>query len=196
MKDIRYYCRCVKYFLLQIKFTIVGYKIGRYFMVGRDVKITKCGFKAGDCCYIGQNTFIGPNVSLGNFCMISDHVSFIGKDHCYDLPGVPTILAGRPLVQTSTFVGDDVWIGHGVTVMSGVQIGEGSIVAANSVITKDVAPYSIVAGVPATIIKLRFNAEDQKNHSDFLEKYRSGLIRLDHDRMPIFAPTIKLSVEN
>ena len=53
-------------------------------------------------------------------------------------------------------VDDDVWIGYGATIMSGVHIGQGAVVAAGAVVTKDVAPYAIVGGVPAKIIKYRF----------------------------------------
>lgn len=56
-------------------------------------------------------------------------------------------------------IGNDVWIGQGVTVMSGVAIGDGAVVAANSTVTKDVEPYSIVGGVPAKKIKMRFDQD-------------------------------------
>ncbi len=56
-------------------------------------------------------------------------------------------------------VDDDVWIGYGATIMSGVHIGQGAVVAAGAVITKDVPPYAIVGGVPGKVIKYRFNEE-------------------------------------
>jgi acetyltransferase-like isoleucine patch superfamily enzyme len=59
-----------------------------------------------------------------------------------------------------TVIGNDVWIGMNVTVMGGLKIGNGAIIAAHSVVTKDIPPYSIVAGVPARIIKYRFG-DDQ-----------------------------------
>lgn len=52
---------------------------------------------------------------------------------------------------------DDVWIGYGATIMSGVHIGQGAVVAAGAVVTKDVPPYAIVGGVPAKVIKYRFS---------------------------------------
>lgn len=54
-------------------------------------------------------------------------------------------------------IGNDVWIGHGAQVMAGVSIGDGAIVAAGAVVTKDVSPYAIVGGVPAKIIRMRFS---------------------------------------
>ena len=155
-------------------------------MVGKQTKISKCGFEVGDCSYIGPSCFLGPNVKLGHFCMISDHVHFIGYDHVYDAPGVPAILGGRPAEQPETLVGDDVWIGHSVSIMRGVEIGEGSIIAAHSVVTKNVAPYTVVAGVPAKEIKQRFSDNDREKHANFLKKYREGKISLNHDRLAEF----------
>lgn len=66
-------------------------------------------------------------------------------------------------------VDDDVWIGYGATIMSGVKIGQGAIIAAGSVITKDVPPYAIVGGIPAKIIRYRFenNLIDELRNVDF-----------------------------
>ena len=57
-------------------------------------------------------------------------------------------------------IGNDVWIGYGVTILNGVNVGDGAVIAAGSVVTKDVAPYSIVAGNPAKIVKMRFQEDD------------------------------------
>lgn len=186
MNDVYYYWRRWKYFLIRIKCIVVGYKVGRYFLIGRSVKIDKRGFEVGDCSFVGHHSYIGPNVKLGNFCMLSDHVNIIGNDHVYDKPGVPTILAGQPAEQVYTYFHDDVWVGQGATIMRGIEIGEGSIIAANSVVTKNVAPYTIVAGVPAKKIKLRFDNDNQKKHAEFLKNYRNGKIKLSHDRKPIY----------
>ena len=56
-------------------------------------------------------------------------------------------------------VDDDVWIGYGATILSGVHIGQGAVIAAGAVVTKDVPPYAIVGGVPAKVIKYRFSPE-------------------------------------
>jgi chloramphenicol O-acetyltransferase type B len=108
--------------------------------------------------------------------MLSDNVNIIGHDHIFNKAGVPTILAGRPDNEPETIIEDDVWIGHGVTIMRGVKIGEGSIVGANSVVTKDIPPYSIFAGVPAKFIRSRFTEIDQMIHKDFLRKNRNNLL--------------------
>lgn len=65
----------------------------------------------------------------------------------------------RPVVAEVTTIGNDVWIGHGAFVLPGVTIGDGAVVAAMSVVTKDVPPYAVVAGVPAKVVKMRFTEE-------------------------------------
>lgn len=187
MVDFNYYFRLLKYTMTKLKLLRIRKNIGKYFMVGKFTIIQKQGFEVGDCSYVGPHCYIGPSVHLGHFCMISDHVHFIGCDHVYDIPAVPAILSGRPIIQPSTFVGDDVWIGHNVSIMRGVKIGEGSIIAAHSVVTKDVAPYMIVGGVPAKEIRPRFNDDGREKHVAFLKKYREGKIRLTHDRTARFS---------
>lgn len=63
---------------------------------------------------------------------------------------------------------DDVWIGHGAIVLSGVVIGRGAVVAAGAVVTSDVERYSVVAGIPAWEVKKRFNTDDISRHEDLL----------------------------
>jgi acetyltransferase-like isoleucine patch superfamily enzyme len=61
-----------------------------------------------------------------------------------------------PVTAKTTVIGNDVWIGHGAFILPGVKIGDGAVIAAMSVVTKDVPPYSVVAGVPAVVKKMRF----------------------------------------
>lgn len=94
-------------------------------------------------------------VTIGNDCLIGEYVSIRDGNH-----GTKT---GRPMrlqdEDTAPIrIGDDVWLGRGVVVLQAVTIGDGAIVAANSVVTKDVPPYAIAAGSPAKVIKQR-NAE-------------------------------------
>jgi len=165
--------RLIKYLPMRLKYKLLNYKIGKQFVIGKNVNIEKLGFIARDYIYIGQNSYIGPYTELGNFCMISDSVNIIGKDHDFMKVGIPTIFAGRPIYEQSTIIEDDVWIGHGVTIMRGVKIGEGSIIAANSVVTKDIEPYSINAGIPSIKIKMRFESISLvQKHKQLLEEYR------------------------
>ncbi len=149
-----------------------GYNIGRNVVTGSGVTIEKRGTVIGHHVYIGQYSYIGGNTLLGNYCMLSDNVNIVGHDHNFNRAGVPIISAGRPDIQPVTIVEDDVWIGHGATIMRGLRVGEGSIIGANSVVTKDVPPYSIFVGVPARFVRFRFSEQDQVIHRAALEKLR------------------------
>ena len=96
-----------------------------------------------------------PGVEIGRYTMLAPNVSIVGADHNYDRPGVPIFFSGRP-PNPRTSIGADVWLGTGVVVMQGTAIGRGAIVAANAVVTKDIPPYEIWAGVPARKIGDRF----------------------------------------
>ena len=99
--------------------------------------------------------------------MLASQVAIVGGDHNYRNPGVPTVFSGRDKLEP-TYIGDDVWIGTRSVIMTGVRIGDGAIVAAGSVVTKDVDPYTIVGGVPAKFIKMRFSDDDIKRHQKML----------------------------
>lgn len=93
--------------------------------------------------------------------MLGPRVLFIGDDHVFNIPGCPIIFSGRPSELRPTFIGRDAWIGADSIVMAGVKVGDGAIVAANSVVTKDVPAYTIVGGSPAKVIKQRFDSEEE-----------------------------------
>lgn len=123
-------------------------------------------FVAGPYCLVNDGCWIGPNVSLGAYTMLAPKVAIVGGDHRFDLVETPTYFSGRDRIP-ETNIGRDVWIGYGSLIMAGVKIGDGAIIAAGSVVTKDVAPCEIHAGVPAKKIRDRFeSAEDQTLHLD------------------------------
>lgn len=188
--DLGFIKRQIIYFPIRFFYKLRGYSIGKFFTVGKGVVIDKNGFYCGDCIYIGQYSYIGPNTKLGNFCMLSDNVNIIGHDHCYTEAGIPTILAGRDKNEPMTIVEDDVWIGHGVTIIRGVTIGEGSIVAANSVVTKSIPPYKIYGGIPAKYIKDRFSESQIEKHHHLLEDIRKKKLIVLHDRKPIYKKSL------
>lgn len=120
--------------------------------------------------------FVGDKLIIGKFCMIASDVTFImnGASHLSDaITSYPFAIFGqawRHAMQgkeyprkSNTQVGNDVWIGYGATIMPGVKIGDGSIIATKAVVTKDVAPYSIVGGNPAKEIRKRFSEEKIKS---------------------------------
>lgn len=113
--------------------------------------------------------FTGDQLIIGKFCMIASDVTFImnGANHLSEaITSYPfaifggdwsDAMEGKSYPQKgNTIVGNDVWIGYGATIMPGLTIGDGAIIATKSVVTKDVAPYSIVGGNPAQEIRKRF----------------------------------------
>lgn len=122
----------------------------------------------GKNVYIGPNCYIYPKVKIGDYSMLANDVKIIGGDHRYDKVGVPILYSGRAELK-STIIGMDCWIGAYSIIMCGVHIGDGSIIAAGSVVTKDVEPYCIFGGVPAKKIKDRFdNPKDRERHQEML----------------------------
>ena len=116
---------------------------------------------------------------IGNYCSIAPDVSFvIDGEHNYKListyPFKQRYLGGKDVSESKgdIVIGDDVWIGTRATILSGVSIGQGAVIAACSVVTKDVPPYAIVGGNPAHIIKYRFD-----------EATISRLIKLDYSKI-------------
>lgn len=137
------------------------------FNVGGSCKISP-DLVAGEYSYVGMNCIIYPGVKIGRYTMIAQNVQIIGADHNFHFPGVPMTFSGRPKL-TNTLIGRDVWIGANSIVMVGVTIGDGSIIAAGSIVTKNIPPYSIVGGVPAKFIRKRFSAiEDEIKHTEML----------------------------
>lgn len=107
----------------------------------------------GSDCIIMENVYIQGAV-IGNCVMIAANVAILAKFHNYDRIDVPMIFQGSTQ-ESPCFIDDDVWIGRNVVIMPGIKIGKGSIVGAGAVVTTNVEPYSIVAGVPAKLIRKR-----------------------------------------
>ncbi len=169
--------------LVQIRYR--GIQIGEHFHIAWKVTIHKPGFHAGKYVYIGPYSEIAPHVTIGDFSSLSSYVCITGADHVYDKVGVPIRFSGRP-PSLETVIGRDVLIGHGVTLMRGIKIGDGAIVGAGSVVTKDVEPYSIVAGVPAKHIRYRFDETQQMEHSRKLDELSdSSSVELEDIGKPI-----------
>jgi len=117
--------------------------------------------------------FVGDKLIIGKFCMIASDVLFImnGANHLSDaISTYPFAIFGDDWSEAmegksyptkgDTIIGNDVWIGFGATIMPGVKIGDGVIIATKSVVTKDVEPYAIVGGNPAKEIRKRFSEEE------------------------------------
>lgn len=110
----------------------------------------------------------GLRAEVGKWCSIAeDVVLLVGGEHDHSevssSPRITAMRGERPVNSKGPIkIGNDVWIGHGVTVLSGVTVGDGAVVAAGAVVAKDVEPYSIVGGVPATHIAWRFPQDIQE----------------------------------
>ncbi len=111
---------------------------------------------AGPYSFVGPRAQICPNVQIGAYTMLGPDVMIIGGDHLFDKPGTPIIFSGRPAMPQTT-IGADCWLGARSTIIAGVSIGDGAIVAAGAVVTRDVEENTIVAGMPARTIRKRFN---------------------------------------
>ncbi len=127
---------------------------------GKNVNIEKHAvFGSGRNVSIGDNSGIGMNcvikgpVEIGNNVMMGPDCLILTSYHNFDRTDIPMNQQGgglKPVV-----IGDDIWIGTRVTILPGVKIGNGVIIGAGAVVTKDIPDYAIVGGVPAKIIKYR-----------------------------------------
>ena len=161
----------VKYlYLCKIKYPFL--KIGINPSISSRVSMwAKHQIVIGDNFYIGSGSLIHCDAIIGDDVIIAHRVAFVGKyDHNYLEPG-KAIRNSSAIWQTDyrwkgldskVIIEDDVWIGYGAILMSGIRIKRGSIIAAGSVVTKDVDEFSIYAGNPAKKIKNRFDNEQDK----------------------------------
>jgi len=110
----------------------------------------------------------GTRIEIGKYCSVAQHVLFVVGRHSVErvstFPFKAIFIKGgraddEDLIVESIVVGNDVWIGTRAMVMANVTIGHGAVVAAGSIVVNDVPPYAIVAGVPAKVIKMRFNPQ-------------------------------------
>ena len=149
-----------------VRFRYRGARVGKGFHVGRSVSIGT-GFIAGDYVYVGPQSQLPPHVHVGNYSSLSTRVAIVGSDHNYDNPGVPIVFSGRPQSCVTT-IGADVLIGHGAVLLRGITIGNGAVVGAGAVVTKDVPPYAVIAGIPAKVLRYRFDELERAVHEAML----------------------------
>ena len=146
----------------------------------------------GDHCYLGHDVCIETNCRIGRFVLIANRVALVGRrDHEFRRPGIPVRFGHwigskrtpSPYRTDEVVIGDDVWLGYGAIVLSGVCIGRGAIVAAGAVVKNDVAAYAIVAGNPAVPIGQRFaTAAEIELHEARMASgnFRSSELGFDH----------------
>lgn len=128
---------------------------------------------------VGNDVYIGPGavltasnsgITIGNKVMFGPKVTIVGGDHNISLVGryMFDVKEKLPENDLPVIIQSDVWVGAGVIILKGVTVGNGSIVAAGALVTKDVPPYTIVAGVPARVFKKRFTDEEIIEHERML----------------------------
>ena len=168
---------------LGVQFEIGKYKVGGEVKLEPPCEISQAAYLRG-AFTIGAFSTISPtdgvghslyNVSIGRYCSIAAGVSISPHEHPVDwfttnaisydaLFGWAEKFMGRPFPRAKRYsnersvtIGNDVWIGQGAFIKGGVNIGDGAVVAAHAVVVKDVPPYAIVGGVPAKVIRYRFD---------------------------------------
>lgn len=155
------------------------YTFGKSFHAGRSVVLwAPTKLDVGENVYIGRNSQIECDAVIGDHVIMANNVSFVGRyDHHFRQTGVP--IRNAMQIRDPEYnwkgkglkieVGDDVWIGLGVIVLSGVKIGKGTIIAAGSVVTNSIGENGIYAGCPAKKLSDRFRDEDQcRRHWEIL----------------------------
>lgn len=127
----------------------------------------------GNDVYIGPGAVLSASVSgivFGNKIQLGPNVTMMGGDHNISVIGryMYDVIEKLPENDVPIVIEDDVWIGTGAIILKGVTIGEGAVVAAGSVVNKDVPAFSIVGGVPAKVLKMRFRADQIIEHKRIL----------------------------
>lgn len=151
-------------------------------VLGNDIYFNKpCrsegGVKIGDYSYCSQGTILFQGTSIGRYCSIGYNVQIGPPEHPVSFYSTsPSVYRDKRIKEMIAWpdddytepveIGNDVWIGSNVIVLRGVHIGNGAIIAAGAVVTKDVPEYTIVGGVPARTIKNRFSPETERKIRD------------------------------
>lgn len=141
-----------------------GIVLGDHVTVGRMAMIRPSGYyrraigeglsvgdhsNIGPCCYIGCS----GHVRIGSHVLMGAQVSMHAENHNTRRTDVPIDAQG--VTRRDIVIEDDCWLGGGATILAGVRVGRGAVVAAGAVVTRDVPPYAIVAGVPARVVRMR-----------------------------------------
>lgn len=141
-----------------------GIQLGNRVTIGKYAIIRPSnmyGGEIGDGLIMGDHSNIGPysyigcsgKIIIGNNVMMGPRVSIFAENHVFDNPEIP--MQEQGVKKDKVVIEDDCWIAANSVILAGVTIGKGSVVAAGSVVNKDVPAYSVVAGIPAKVIKKR-----------------------------------------
>lgn len=160
-RPIPVFLRPVRHILRQSRIARHKILLGKRMRVGKNVALgKKAQLKSPDYCVFGNNVAVGAyfwvdtNTRIGDEVIISSKVSFVGNDHSLEPESGSIYWAGRLPSSTVVLEGDN-FIGFGVIVLGDVTIGRGCVVGAGAVVTHDLPPNTICAGVPAKVIRAR-----------------------------------------
>ena len=137
---------------------LYGCKIGSGTRIGTFVEIQK-NATVGENCKISSHTFICEGVTIGNGCFIGHGVLFINDKHPRAVNADSSLQTEDDWQLLETQVEDNVSIGSGAIIMGGIRLGKGCLIGAGAVVTRDVAPGRVVAGVPARIVSKNRDVE-------------------------------------
>jgi maltose O-acetyltransferase len=148
-------------------------KHGRNFIFDPEGIFSYQNIEVGNDVYIGPNAILSASASflyIGDKVMIGPNVTVMGGDHNASQIGKYMIDIKEKLPENDqpVYIETDVWVGACATILKGVRIGRGAIVAAGALVVKDVPPYSIVGGVPARVLKMRFSESEIAEHESIL----------------------------
>lgn len=140
---------------------------------------TQCEIKDLQNLSIGDNTILSKGavlyctdatITIGKKVLLAPNLTIITGDHRIDVMGkyMADVFEKLPENDLPVIIEDDVWCGANVTILKGVTIGRGSVIAAGAVVTKSIPPYSIAGGVPAKVLKSRFREEEIVKHENLL----------------------------
>ncbi len=155
----------------------------RFIQHGRNFSFDPSGIYSFESISVGDNVNLGyrpiliaarSKIVIGDNVMFGPEVTIRGGNHRIDIVGKPMIAISndekRPEDDPGVIIEDDVWIGTRAIILAGVTIGRGSVVAAGAVVTKNVAPYSIVGGNPARMIRMRWDDAIIAQHESRMNK--------------------------
>ena len=150
---------------------------GQQVSIPASVQVIGTRLSIGNHVFLGENNFFmcaNAPIRIGSHTMFGPGVTVISGDHRTDIPGKYMVEISENEKKPEndlpiTLCGDN-WIGANTTILKGVTIGKGAVVAAGALVLKDVPPYAIVGGVPAKVLKYRFEGEALENHLLLMKK--------------------------
>lgn len=165
--------RCIAKF---IRSKVIRRKFVDFFMDNRDHQYYNHAYDMGE--NIGRHSYMGegccvydPNTKIGSFCTIAHNVLIGAGQHPLNFLSVHPFQYSNNFVKhkknidkpflsySPVEVGNDVWIGSNVVIMDRIRIGDGAVIGSNAVVTKDIPPYAIAVGIPAKVVRYRFDQE-------------------------------------